>query len=149
MEDDDSKQGEGWITSFFHSERIAKHGETDSKTGSVSTKKIITREVTKERQEFNQLEHLGSLSPEDIEKRYNLINQDDLTTDITLKKKFAYYFFWVLGVQLAVMNAVFIFVGLGGLDFSDVALNIYMSGTLIEVFGIVLVMVKYLFSSKK
>lgn len=65
-----------------------------------------------------------------------------------LKKRYAKWFIWILITQLFVMNAIFVITGVGLLDFSQWALNIYMSGTLAEVFGIVLVITKHLFPTR-
>ncbi len=46
------------------------------------------------------------------------------------------------------MNIVFICVGANYLNYEDYALHLYMGGTLAEVFGIVLVITKYLFAKK-
>ncbi len=73
---------------------------------------------------------------------------DDKKTDTLLKKKYATFFFWLLVVQLIAMNVVLILVGMGNLNFTDVTMNLYMGGTLAEVFGIVFVITRYLFSNK-
>lgn len=47
------------------------------------------------------------------------------------------------------MNAVFIGVGIGCISYDEPSyLNLYMGGTLAEVFGVVLVITRYLFSKK-
>ena len=48
--------------------------------------------------------------------------------------------------QLLVMNGIFVLIGAKLLHFSDFVINLFMGGTLAEVFGIVLVMARYLFS---
>lgn len=73
---------------------------------------------------------------------------DDLRADTSLKKFYAKRFIWILTGQLAVMNVVFFFVGFKWMAFSDVALNIYMAGTLAEVFGVALVITRYLFPKR-
>jgi hypothetical protein len=74
---------------------------------------------------------------------------DDHKSDIELKKKYAHWFIWILLAQLLVMNVVFVAVGLHWLCFDEPSyLQIYMSGTLAEVFGIVFLITKYLFSQK-
>ena len=70
---------------------------------------------------------------------------DDLKGDTALKKMYARYFVWILIGQLLLMNGIFIAVGLSRLHLNNTALNIYMSGTLAEVFGIVLIITRYLF----
>lgn len=47
------------------------------------------------------------------------------------------------------MNAIFVATGIGCLRFQDPThLNLFMGGTLAEVFGVVLVITRYLFSKK-
>ncbi|BDY95479.1 hypothetical protein MUTS15_41360 [Escherichia coli] len=45
------------------------------------------------------------------------------------------------------MNGVFIADGAGKLEFEDLTLQLYMGGTLTEVFGLVLVVTKYLLNA--
>lgn len=74
---------------------------------------------------------------------------DDLRTDTELKRLYATRFSWILIGQLAVMNGVFIGVGVGCLNFDEpLHLNLFLGGTLAEVFGIVFVITKYLFSKR-
>ena len=46
------------------------------------------------------------------------------------------------------MNIVFFGVGLEWLKFEEWSLNLYMAGTLAEVFGVILVITKNLFPNK-
>ncbi len=85
---------------------------------------------------------------ENLDKEKRLAEIDDRKTDTALKKRYAIYFIWILVVQLIVMNVVFVAVGLEKLKFQEPSLNLYMGGTLAEVFGVVLVITKYLFSKK-
>jgi hypothetical protein len=73
----------------------------------------------------------------------------DIETDIELKKMYAHWFIWILIGQLFVMNLVFVSVGAGWLQYENLTLQIYMSGTLAEVFGVVFVITRYLFSKRK
>lgn len=73
----------------------------------------------------------------------------DAESDRLLKEKYAKYFILILVVQLLIMNYVFIFAGLKVLEFEKWTLDLYMGGTLAEVFGIVLVITKNLFPPKK
>lgn len=79
-----------------------------------------------------------------------LPNQDDKDreTDRELKTMYAKRFMWILIGQLVAMNIIFIFTGLGKLNFSHWALELYMGGTLAEVFGIVFVITRHLFPTK-
>lgn len=74
---------------------------------------------------------------------------DDKKTDTRLKKLYAYWFIGILIGQLLVMNGIFVLVGLDMLRFSEPThLNLFMGGTLAEVFGVVFVITRYLFSKK-
>jgi len=74
---------------------------------------------------------------------------DDRKTDTKLKKIYAYWFIAILIGQLLLMNLLFAAVGLKWLDFEDAShLNLFMGGTLTEVFGVVFVITRYLFSRK-
>jgi len=56
---------------------------------------------------------------------------------------------WLLVGELIVMNIVFFLTGCGLLEFTETVLEIYMGGTLTEVFGIVVIVSKYLFPNNK
>lgn len=72
---------------------------------------------------------------------------DDKRADTGLKKIYAVWMLVILGVQLILLNAIFILVGYHVLVFDDTSyLKMFMGGTLAEVFGVVLVITKYLFS---
>lgn len=74
---------------------------------------------------------------------------DDRQADRALRKSYANRWFKVLVVQLVVMNVVFIAVGLGRLQFTEWAINVYVTGTLAQVFLVVRDIVKYLFRMPK
>lgn len=80
------------------------------------------------------------------QQRQALHNQG-LADDLRLKRRYGNWAIGLLAVQLVVMNAVFIGVGLKCLEFSEYVLHLYLGGTLLEVFGIVLVVTRYLFKS--
>ena len=73
----------------------------------------------------------------------------DQETDTKLKKLYAYWFIGILIGQLLIMNSIFVAVGLSWLNFIEPThLNLFMGGTLAEVFGVVYVITRYLFSKK-
>jgi hypothetical protein len=93
-----------------------------------------------------------SLATSDKTQKTNpLIKQDinDRISDRALKRTYAFRFIWILVAQLVVMNLIFIGTGLGWFNFNEWALNLYMTGTLAEVFGVVMVITKNLFSAKR
>ncbi len=69
----------------------------------------------------------------------------DSQADRELKKTYAFWFLWILIGQLIIMNGIFIAVGFGLLQFEEWPLNLYMGGTLAEVFGVIFVITKNLF----
>lgn len=76
------------------------------------------------------------------------LNNRDFEEEIKLKKSYGKWFLIILACQLLVMNGVFILDGWKVLNFEDLTLQLYMGGTLTEVFGLVLVVTKYLFKRK-
>lgn len=72
----------------------------------------------------------------------------DKESDRELKRNYAYWFIGILIAQLIIMNTVFIIVGLGYLKFEEHVLELYMGGTLAEVFGVIVVITKNLFPKK-
>jgi hypothetical protein len=72
----------------------------------------------------------------------------DLKQDRELKKRYANWFIGILIVQLVLMNIVFVAAGAKYLSYDKWGLDLYMGGTLLEVFGVVLVITKNLFPQK-
>ncbi|MCG7563738.1 MULTISPECIES: hypothetical protein [unclassified Pseudoalteromonas] len=72
----------------------------------------------------------------------------DAESDRGLKQKYAWWFIGILVVQLFIMNLVLVLVGMDKLHFEEWTLNLYMAGTLAEVFGVILVITKNLFPTK-
>lgn len=70
---------------------------------------------------------------------------DVIDKDTKLKKIYAIVLLVMLGLQLIATNVIIIFFGAGILYFSDKVFNLYISGSLIEIIGLVLIIVKYLF----
>lgn len=77
------------------------------------------------------------------------LNNVDFEAEIKLKKSYGKWFLIILACQLLIMNGVFILVGWSKLTFKDdLTLQLYMGGTMTEVFGLVLVVTKYLFKRR-
>lgn len=74
---------------------------------------------------------------------------NDSKKDRELKESYAKAFKSILATQLAVMNLIFIAVGLGWLRFEKLTIDIFMTGTMIEAFGIVVIITKNLFPQKR
>ncbi len=73
----------------------------------------------------------------------------NLASDRDMKRLYARGFIAILLVQLIAMNLIFIAAGLEWINFKQWQLELYMGGTLAEVFGIVLVITKNLFPQSK
>lgn len=103
---------------------------------------------------------------EDIEKN---INETDLATfvaknkwqvyqnianiftkrsenDNKLKEKYSIILIVILVIQLLFMNTTLVLKGLNILQFSDNVFNIFITGTILEVFSLITIIVKYLFT---
>lgn len=85
---------------------------------------------------------------ESLDTERRKLNNQDFEAEIKLKKTYGIWFLFILAFQLLIMNGVFIATGVGRLKFTDLTLQLYMGGTLTEVFGLVLVVTKYLFKRK-
>ncbi len=72
----------------------------------------------------------------------------DIKTDRDLRISYANFWKKVLVVQLIVTNGIFILVGCGYLIFEEWTLRLFVSGTLLEIFGIVIIITRYLFPLK-
>ena len=79
------------------------------------------------------------------EQRSKKLDNDDKQNDITLKSHYAYWLIGIMVIQLIVMNRVFLDVGSGLLKYDNYVLHLYITVTLLELFGLVLVITKYLF----
>ncbi len=73
---------------------------------------------------------------------------DSKEADNSLKKQYGVWLIIILAIQLAVMNIIFVLVGLGCLQFEESVLQLFIAGTLTEVFGLVAVVTHYLFKKK-
>jgi hypothetical protein len=84
-------------------------------------------------------------SLDDVAKAQDI---NDKQVDTELKRLYAKRFIWICVGLLASMNAVFFLKGFGKVQYEEGDLQLFVAGTLGEVFGIVLVITKYLFSRK-
>lgn len=66
--------------------------------------------------------------------------------DNALKEKYSKLLIKILVGQLLLMNGIFIARGLNFLEFQDTTFNIFISATIAEVFALVTIIVKYLFT---
>lgn len=70
---------------------------------------------------------------------------DNAEVDRDLKKKYAGKLLWILVLQLAIFNLIFVLVGLNILVYEYNTINIYVTGGLIEIISLVAIVVRYLF----
>lgn len=66
--------------------------------------------------------------------------------DNDLKEKYSKKLIIILVFQLIFMNIIFILGGIGILNYSDTTFNIFVTATIAEVFSLVTIIVKYLFT---
>jgi len=94
----------------------------------------------------------GTPAPRNEPKSLNPIEQENLDrrrSDRKLRETYAKRFLLFLAAQLIVMNIVFVATGLGWLKYKNRwTLELYMGGTLAEVFGIVVIVTRSLFPSQ-
>ncbi|WP_321359577.1 hypothetical protein [Pseudomonas extremaustralis] len=100
------------------------------------------REILNSRKTPSQPQLATEINRLDPLKRADL---DDRNSDRNLKELYAKWFIGILIGQLLLMNAVIVGNGVGCLKLEESVLKLYMSGTLLEIFGVVLVITKYLF----
>ncbi|WP_052121837.1 hypothetical protein [Gallibacterium genomosp. 2] len=106
------------------------------------------KDIIKEKAEKSAKDEESWAKTDEEEQRSKKLDNDDKENDITLKSHYAYLLIGVMIIQLFVMNGVFIGVGAGELKYDNYVLHLYITGTLLELFGLVLVITKYLFKNK-
>ena len=72
-------------------------------------------------------------------------NIDDL---VSLRKKYAYWLIAIFILQLILFNIIFILIGCGILQYSERSLNIFISGSVIEIISLITIVTKHLFSDQ-
>lgn len=109
-------------------------------------------EITKEKQKkADALSAIRIAVKSDAKKADPLTEQqvENSKSDRNLKKLYAKWFIGILIGQLLVMNLAFMLVGFKWMIFERYELELYLAGTLAEVFGIVLIITKNLFPHRK
>lgn len=71
---------------------------------------------------------------------------DKIGEDTKLKSRYARWLIIILAIQLGVLNLWFLLKGIGIINFANSTFNIFITGGIAEVFLLVRVIVKYLFS---
>jgi len=114
------------------------------------------------RHEFNPdaflIEHPGiEFTPFSIEEPERVsadqldseIDRDERKALIKLRHYYARGLLYMLVAQLVFMNVVLVLSGIHALTISPSTMKFYLTGTLGEIFGVVTVAVRFLFSDKK
>lgn len=70
---------------------------------------------------------------------------DNIKTDVTIKKAYAYALLILLGLQLVSVNVIFFLRGFNIIKYSNQTFDIFITGALIEVIALVAIIVRYLF----
>ncbi|WP_105457211.1 hypothetical protein [Escherichia coli] len=128
--------------------QMAEEGRDEQafkKDEEIESEHFVYRSRTRSGADHSDVTQVGSLDPEQHRKQ---LSNRDFEGEIKLKKTYGIWLLFILAIQLLVMNAVFIVVGFKILEFDALTLQLYMGGTLTEVFGLVLVITKYLFNRK-
>lgn len=84
---------------------------------------------------------------DDPDKTRNHLENKDLNNNIELRTWYGRGFFWLLVTELVVLNGFFLARGLGCLQFNSVDFNVYVGGTLLQTFGVILVIARGLFKA--
>jgi hypothetical protein len=90
-----------------------------------------------------------TLSPLDVEEIHaREVDREERTSLIDLRRRYSKWLGRLLAAQLLFMNTVVILLGCHALALSPVVIQVYVTGTLGEVFGLVAVATNFLFSDK-
>lgn len=93
-----------------------------------------------------------SVSYETIRNNFKLQNRvvsvfcNNIVSDIKIKKFYSKFLIGILILQFVALDVVFFLAGKGIIIVSDVSLNLFVGGGLLEIVGLVTIIVKYLFN---
>ena len=110
-------------------------------------KKFIIDEKSKK-----ELKPEKSIGLSELDNKWNMNNKilelfsTNIEKDQNLKEKYAIALIIILGIQLVALIAIFVLKGCNVLNYSDSTFNIFITGGIAEVFILVRVIVKYLFT---
>lgn len=88
---------------------------------------------------------------DEVQKKWHMNDKiidlfaNNMEKDQQLREKYAVVLIRILACMLTALITIFVLVGCGKLQYSEVALNIFITGGIAEVFVLVRVIVKYLF----
>lgn len=104
-------------------------------------KELIAEEVSENAVDYYTAKNKMEMYRE-LFNHYGEISKEDND----LKKKYAKKLLRILVIQLIVLDILFILVGAGKLNFSDTTFNLFITAGIAEIFTLVTIIVKYLFS---
>ena len=87
-------------------------------------------------------------SNEEINGRIVKVYEENAEENKKMRKKYATILIAVLIIELAFLNHIFVDIGMGTLKYSEVTLNIFITGGIAEVFILIRTIIKYLFTDK-
>lgn len=70
---------------------------------------------------------------------------DLMEQHINLREKYGRLIMWYLGTQLLIVNVGMIFIGIGLIHFDWKVIDVFVGGTLIQIFGAVFIVMKNLY----
>ena len=113
----------------------------------------LTNEIIKEFSNVKnkKTEQEDKVYVNEVSKKWNMNDKiielygKNIEKDQKLKGKYAVILVSILGIQLLMLNIIFILVGCGILTYSETTFNIFITGGIAEIFVLVRIIVKYLF----
>lgn len=130
--------------------------ENEIKIDDVNEKVLVINEANKNIEEVKDTEDaedketdIGVFVARNKWKVYKEIADiftDRSKNDNKLKEKYSKILIIILSIQLLIMNVIFILRGANKLNFDDTTFNIFITATIAEVFSLVTIIVKYLFT---
>lgn len=116
----------------------------------------VTKDIKKEfiinEKSKKELKPEKSIGLSELDNKWNMNNKilelfsTNIKKDQSLKEKYAIALIIILGIQLVALIAIFVLKGCNILNYSDSTFNIFITGGIAEVFILVRVIVKYLFT---
>lgn len=107
-------------------------------------------EIEESEEENTETDLAGFVARNKWQVYKDLVNifKDRTNNDNNLKKTYSKILIGILISQLIIMNVIFILKGAGVLEFADTTFNLFIAATIAEVFTLVTIIVKYLFTDK-
>jgi amino acid permease len=95
---------------------------------------------------------LPGAKPLNLNQEFTRKRQDEeiarLAQERELQLKYGRWFLIIVAIQLCVMNIIVILIGLKVLSIDNATVRVFVSGTLLQIFGVVYIISKHLFPRK-